>query len=137
MRIDEASAVIAAAEKKMAGAAAPKATLLPVEPPAPANDAWKETAPKRIGNLGPYQFSTSDFDVTFITPLLNHVLHHPPERTTGASTPGGRQDLSDLDQSRRLLEDFGNWARYVDDIPPVLIVRATPKLKESFWTTVG
>jgi len=136
VRIDEASAVIATAEKKMA-AAAPNATLLPVEPPPPSHDAWKEIVPKRIGNLAPYKFSTSDFDVTFITPLLNYVMHHPPERTTGASKPGGTQDMSDLDPSRRVLEDFGNWSDYVDGIPPVLIIRATPKFKESFWTTVG
>ncbi len=42
-----------------------------------------------------------------------------------------------MNASRRALEDFGNWAAYVDAIPPVLIVRATPKLKEKFWTTVG
>ncbi len=137
VRIDEAAEVIAAAEKRMSGAAAPKPTLLPVEPPPPANDAWKEAAPRRIVNLEPYRISTSDFDVTFITPLLNYAMHHPPERTTGASKPGGRQDMSDLDPSRRILEDFGNWADYVDSIPPVLIVRATPKSKEGFWTTVG
>jgi hypothetical protein len=136
VRIDEASAVIAAAEKKMAAAGAPKATLLPVEPSPPSNDAWQETAPKGIG-LGLYQFSASEFDVTFITPLLNHVMHHPPERTTGASKPGGTRDMSDLDPSRRALEDFGNWTDYVEGIPPVLIVRATPKFKENFWTTVG
>jgi S1-C subfamily serine protease len=135
--IDEARTVIAAAEKKMGGAAAPAATPLPVEPRPPSNDAWKEAAPKRIGNLGPYQFSASDFDVTFITPLLNHVVHHPPERTTGASKAGGTQDMSDLDPSRRALEDFGNWTEYVDEIPPVLFIRATPKLKESFWATIG
>lgn len=137
VRIDEASSVIAAAEKRMAAVAAPNATLLPVEPPRPSNDAWKEAAPKRIDNLGPYQFSASNFDVTFITALLNHVMHHPPERTTGASRPGGAQDMSDLDPSRRLLKDFGNWTDYVDGIPPVLIVRATPKFRENFWTTVG
>jgi S1-C subfamily serine protease len=151
VRIDLAATVLAAAEEKMAGIAAiaataptaapkttpPNTTALPVEPPPPATDAWKETAPKRLANLGPYQFSTSDFDVTFITPLLNHVLHHRPDYTTGASKPGGKQDLSDVDPSRRGLEDFGNWANYVDAIPPVLIVRATPKLKEKFWTTVG
>ena len=68
-RIDADPAVMVAAEKKMAGAAAPAATPLPVEPARPANDGWKETAPKRIVTLGSYQFSSSD--VTFITPPLN------------------------------------------------------------------
>ena len=137
VRIDEARSVIAAAEKNVAGTAAPAATLLPVEPPPPSNDAWTEAAPKRIGNLGPYQFSTADFDVTFITPLLNHVVHHPPERTIGGSQPGGTRDRSDMDPSRRALEDFGNWTEYVYEIPPVLMIRVTPKLKESFWATLG
>jgi hypothetical protein len=137
MRIDVAATVLAAAEEKMAAAAAPKPTLLPIEPRPAMSNAWKDTAPNRMANLGPYQFSTSDFDVTFITPLLNHVLHHRPDYTTGASKPGGKQDLSDVDPSRRALEDFGNWADYVDGIPPVLMVRATPKLKEKFWTTFG
>jgi len=140
VRIDLAATVIAAAEEKLeklAAATAPKTTALPVEPKPPATDSWKDAAPKRIANLGPYQFSTSDFDVTLITPLLNHVLHTRPDYTTGASTPGGKQDLSDIDPARRSLEDFGNWKDYVDGIPPVLIVRATPKLKEKFWTTVG
>lgn len=135
--IEEARTVIAAAEKKMAATAAPPATPLPVEPRPPSTDAWKETAPKRIGNLDPYQFPASDFDVTFITPLLNHVVHHPPDRTTGATTPGGTRDSSEVELSRRALEDFGNWTEYVDEIPPVLLIRATPKLKESFWATIG
>lgn len=137
VRIDEAASIIAAAEKRLGTVEALKATLLPVEPPTPPVTALKDTAPKRITNLKPYQFSTSDFDVTFITPFLNYAIHHPPDRTTGASTPGGRRDVSDLDASRRALEDFGNWTDYVNRIPAVLIVRATPKFKENFWTTVG
>ena len=33
--------------------------------------------------------------------------------------------------------DFGNWSEYVADFPPVLLIRVTPKLVESFWTTVA
>ena len=33
--------------------------------------------------------------------------------------------------------DFSNWSDYVEDFPPVLLVRVTPKLVESFWTTVA
>ena len=36
----------------------------------------------------------------------------------------------------RLL-DFGNWSDYVDGPPPVLLVRVTPKMVESLWTTVA
>jgi hypothetical protein len=33
--------------------------------------------------------------------------------------------------------DFSNWSEYVEDFPPVLLVRVTPKMVESFWTTVA
>jgi hypothetical protein len=39
--------------------------------------------------------------------------------------------------SLRALEDFSNWSDYVREDPPVLLVRATPKLVEGFWTTVA
>jgi hypothetical protein len=39
--------------------------------------------------------------------------------------------------SARALTDFGNWSEYVADYPPVLLVRATPKLVEGFWTKVA
>ena len=33
--------------------------------------------------------------------------------------------------------EFGNWSEYVADFPPVLLVRVTPKLVESFWAKVA
>jgi hypothetical protein len=33
--------------------------------------------------------------------------------------------------------DFSNWSGYVDDFPPVLLIRVTPKMVENFWTTVA
>ena len=75
--------------------------------------------------------------MTLITPLVNYVIQHPPERTTGAKKPGGARDVSDIDPSRDALKDFGNWDPYVADIPNVLIIRATPKLKENFWAMIG
>jgi hypothetical protein len=35
------------------------------------------------------------------------------------------------------LRNFGNWSDYVADVPPVLLVRVTPKMVENFWTTVA
>jgi hypothetical protein len=33
--------------------------------------------------------------------------------------------------------DFGNWSEYVADVPPVLMIRVTPKFEEGFWTKVA
>jgi len=35
------------------------------------------------------------------------------------------------------LMDFGNWNEYVAGLPPVLLVRVTPKLVEGFWTKIA
>jgi len=34
-------------------------------------------------------------------------------------------------------KNFGAWSDYFADVPPVLVVRVTPKLAESFWTKVA
>jgi S1-C subfamily serine protease len=117
----DACEVVASAQKKMADAAPPDGTHLPVEPARafPVN-LLKDAVQSRAGNLNPYQLSSSDFDVAFITPVLVY----------------GAQDRSE--QARgRALADFGNWSEYVGDVPPVLLVRVMPKEVEGFWTTVA
>src|SRR4029077_20939138 len=43
----------------------------------------------------------------------------------------------DLQQARQAaLTDFGDWSDYFADVPPVLVVRVTPKLAVCFWTGV-
>ncbi len=37
----------------------------------------------------------------------------------------------------RPLEDFSNWSEYIADVPPVLLIRVTPKQVEGFWTMVA
>ena len=37
----------------------------------------------------------------------------------------------------RPLTDFGNWSEYLEAFPPVLLVRATPRMVEGFLTMVG
>jgi hypothetical protein len=37
----------------------------------------------------------------------------------------------------RALSDFSNWSEYVADVPPVLLIRVTPKAVEGFWTKVA
>ena len=120
VRVGEACEAVASAEKKMADAAPPNGTHLPIEParPFPVN-LLKEAAQRRMGSLNPYQISSSDFDVAFITPVLAY----------------GAQDRSE--QARGRARGFGTWSEYVTDVPPVLLVRVTPKQVEGFWTTVA
>jgi hypothetical protein len=78
-----------------------------------ALDAFKEVVKQRAGNLQPGAMSTSEFDVTFITPVLN---------LAGTSQPS---------------PDFSNWSDYVADIPPVLLIRVTPRMAEPFWAKMA
>ena len=120
---------IAAAEKKMSGSG-PAATNLPIEPsqPFPAA-ALQEGAKRRTASPAAYRMSSGDFDLAFITPVLNYgaqtgqdAARRPP--------PSGSSPLNPL-------ENFSNWASYVADVPPVLMIRVTPKFVEGFWTRVA
>ena len=108
---EDICAVVGLAEKARQTAQAPAATRLPVEPqrtvPAATLD---EAVQRRVGNLSPYQMSAADFDIAFFTPVL----------IKGAKAT-----------------EFGDWSEYFADVPTVLVVRVTPKMTESFWTTVA
>ncbi|MEO7191586.1 MAG: hypothetical protein ABI051_11075 [Vicinamibacterales bacterium] len=107
----------------------PDLAHLPVEP-APAGPARSEraAAPGRVFSLTPYQFSTSDFDVTFLTPVVLAAAQAKRDWTGGRA-----QELN----GRRVATDFDNWSDYVMTAPPVLLVRVTPRRVEGFWTKVA
>ncbi|MBE3076381.1 MAG: trypsin-like peptidase domain-containing protein [Actinobacteria bacterium] len=140
VRMADACDVVADANNKINDARPPDGAHLPVEPlrPFPV-DALKEAAKRRAGSLRPYQMTSSDFDVAFVTPMLTYGYgaEYQSEQTSGRGrsrgtrTPGPEQALV------RPLMDFSNWSEYVADFPPVLLVRVTPKLVEGFWTTVA
>ena len=106
--------IVAAAAQKAKDAPVPSGTHLPVEPAEPAPIAtFKDAVTRRAGSLKPYEMEASEFDVTFITPVLNFAAQSQPN------------------------QNFSNWSDYVADIPPVLFVRVTPKMAESFWAKVA
>ena len=135
--VDDACEVVRSAEKAMQTAQRPVATLLPVEPlrPFPA-DALEAAVQRREGNQSLYRMSSSNFDIAFVTPMLVYRSQHDTQqantRAGSASTRGpevqGRQEAS---------ADFGAWSEYFAEVPPVLVVRVTPKFAEGFWTTVA
>jgi S1-C subfamily serine protease len=136
--------VVAAAEKKMASAAPPSGTGLPVEPASSFPvEALKKAAEHRAGSLNPYQVAAADFDVAFITPVLTYGAQYQAEqmrnRARGSSgKSGGGARMVDVDPGIvRPIMDFRNWSDYVDQFPPVLLIRVTPKATEGFWTTVA
>jgi S1-C subfamily serine protease len=126
--------LVASAAQKMQQTPVPAATRLPVEPDKPFPPAaLKELAKQRAGNLNPYQMTAAEFTVSFITPFMVYAAHDPDRHTTSRD-----MRLSSLDQARLPSPtEFGNWSEYVEDYPPVLLIRVTPKLSESFWASVA
>ena len=136
--VDDACEVVRSAEKAMQTAQRPVATLLPVEPlqPFPA-DALD------VGGAAPRRQSEPVSDV--IVRLRHHVSHarvglRRTQHAAGGRARGARKHARYRRRSRegrRPPTDFGDWSDYFADVPPVLVVRVTPKLVESFWTTVA
>jgi hypothetical protein len=134
--LTEACAVTAAADKMMTDAKPPAAARLPVEPAKPFPlDALKEIVARRAGSLLPYQMSSSDFDMAFITPVHTYGAQYQTEQASERERRSGSRDATP--PLARPLMEFSNWSDYVADFPPVLLVRVTPKLVERFWTTVA
>jgi len=139
--------VVATAEKKMSSAAPPGGAHLPVEPSVPFPlEELKKAAERRAGSLNPYQISSNDFDVAFITPVMTYGVQYLAEqirnrsRSTGGKGSGGGGSLRMVDADPGIVRpvmDFRNWSEYADDFPPVLMIRITPKSTEGFWTTVA
>lgn len=132
---ESACITLAAAEARRAVEDPPESTPLPVEPPqAFPVSALEEAVRIRGASLNAYAMSTSDFDLAFMTPIHIYAAQKLQERSGGnggrPGTPGGKTLVNPV-------TDFANWSRYVAAHPPVLLVRATPRLVEGFWKTVA
>jgi len=112
---------------------APAATQLPVEPARPYPASAFEDVPRGTTPTAAVPvMSSSDFDVAFVTPPM---LHRAQQRS---GWTGGQTERSPEAQARLgRLTEFGAWSDYFSSLPPVLIVRVTPKMVEGFWKRLG
>lgn len=111
---------------------------LPVEPalplPVEALEVIRRQKPEWPAT---FQTTTADFDISLLTPLLLFAERRefgPPgasERTRSGRVPVGA--IARPAPQR----DFGTWREYVEELPPVLLIRVTPRQAEGFWTTVA
>jgi hypothetical protein len=111
----------------------PQSKQLPVEPTRPFPSGALEVAPKgTTPNAAVPVLSSSDFDVAFITPPM---IHRARQRAGWTGGQTGRTPEAEAQIGR--LTEFGAWSDYFIHLPPVLIVRVTPKMVESFWKRLG
>jgi hypothetical protein len=128
VRIVPVADVCAALEA--AGASGPhaEAGTLPVEPPKPfAPIAESDAAMRgRANSLSAFQMTTTDFEIAFLTPPFIQARH----QVNGGAR--GREASRGVDPT-----EFAAWSDYFQSNPAVLAVRVTPKMAESFWTTLA
>lgn len=106
--LEQACQTIAAAAKKIVGAAPPATTRLPIDPVAKAAAAPRDD---KAAKTQPPSISSNNFDIMLLTPSL-------AREATSQSGPKS---------------DFANWNEYVRRAPPVIMIRVTPQFEESFW----
>jgi S1-C subfamily serine protease len=138
VRVEDVCAAVARARAKMNDTKPPGGAHLPVEPskPLPA-DALKDMARRRAGGLSPYAVSSTDFDIGFITPVMIYGTQYFEEQMNARDQGRSGRPAGPGQAFIRPLLDFSNWSEYVEDVPPVLMVRVTPKLVEGFWEKVA
>jgi S1-C subfamily serine protease len=136
--VADACEVLRSAEAEMGDAGVPSAALLPVEPQKVfADAALDDAAKRRVSDAIPYQMASSDFDISFITPVLVRAAERRWQQEAGRVRAGTARSPDPAQERVRLLTDFGHWSEYFEEFPPVLLVRVTPKLVEGFWTKVA
>ena len=134
-RVEEVCAALSSAAASMTTTTPPDPAPLPMEPERPyPPDALREAAATRASNLDANRFSSSAYDVTFITPPM---LYAAKNRATPRRDPGRTGGVVPDPRTIDPLDDFSNWSAYVERMPPVLMVRVTPRLVEGFWAKVA
>lgn len=138
VRIEQAYPIIEEARKKMSGIEKPPAKLLAVDPVDTFPlDAIREVANAKKFDASRYVLGMGDFTVIFLTPTLKYRMETEAEREA-AKTRGKRNNKEGAVQGTfRPFEDIRGWREYVGDYKPILLIRATPALGESFWDAVG
>ena len=130
VRASEVCAVVALARTKVAGSAPPPAARLPVEPATPFPTADLGDVATLLARHPPFQLTSARFEIAVLTPA--HVVGGQHAPTRGRSMPIGAAW-----QRVRIATEFANWTDYVAETPPVVFIRVTPKLVESFWMKVA
>ena len=139
VRIEEVGILLDRAHTKMRDVTPPEARLLPVEPVEryPVDDLKRAL---RAGKFSarPYMFREGDYDVVIGTPVLKYQLSEGG--LVAAERAKERREGSDPDAPQstfRPLEDLKSWEEYVGAYKPLIIIQASPQLRETSKSIVA
>ena len=137
VRIDEAREEIRKAELVLKGEPPPDRAL-PVEPSiAYPLDSLKELVTSRPVKLADYEFGTGNFDVSLMTPVLTYGVQYQIEQEALRERNKRNRKAESVRGTTESFQGFRNWAEYVGAFRPVVMIDATPKLVEGFWSSLS
>src|SRR3984957_11161868 len=139
VRIDQTLPVLAQARKKMKDVSMPSARLLPVEPsdPYPLESFKEMTKPAKF-DTKPYIFAVGGFDVALATPVLEYEVREEAGRTVAQEKRKRTKKRGESNENTfEPLQDLPEWAEYVGEYKPVLLVQAAPQLRETLVSVLG
>jgi hypothetical protein len=137
VRIEEGEALLIAARAKMATTIRPTPTLLPVDPlDTFPIDAINAAIQQEKFDAKPYLFSQGDFEVSLITPVLKYYEIREGEMRALKEKGKRNKKATAVQGSFRPLDDLRNWAEYLGEYRPVLLIRASPKLRETTGSAI-
>lgn len=139
VRIDQALPTLEQARKKMSDVSKPDSRLLPVEPTDPYPlDALKESIKSTKFDKKPYIFTIGGFDVALGTPILKYEVQE--EVSLAAQKEKGKRTKKREEAVQNTfepLQELREWAEYVGEYKPVLLIQAEPQLRETFMSALG
>lgn len=132
VRIEEAFPAIDQARAKMVSQTLPAPDFLPVAPPGTFPlEALKDVFNRPKFDTHPYRFEESDYEVIVWTPPLEYYLKELPAVQAARQKEKRRKKAEEPRETSDLLPEMQNWLEYVGEYSPVVIVRVTPKLRET------
>jgi S1-C subfamily serine protease len=135
VRIEEALPLLEQAKAKIGSGLRPSAEFLPNLPTDTFPiDAIKASANVEKFKVDPYILSVGDYDVAFVTPILKHRELASAVRAGKEKAKRNRKHADAIQGTFQPLDALKSWEEYVGEYEPVLLVRASPKLRETIWS---
>jgi len=75
--------------------------------------------------------------VAIITPILRYRQYSRGVRAAKEKEKRTRKSQTAVHGTFEPLDDLKGWREYVGDYEPVILIQASPKLKETFWSAFG
>jgi S1-C subfamily serine protease len=139
IRISEALPLLHEGRKKVSNQEPPSGELLPVDPTESFPiDAIKKAVTAEKFPTKPYSFGVGGYDVTLVTPVLRYRMELQDQMEAVKSKQRrNRKAAQAVENTIQPMEHLKNWAEYVGQYRPVLLIDARPQLREGFWSAFG